>query len=102
MIEWLIGMFFLAVVQWFFFYLLNYAEITRPAANWLKRVFGPKVGYPLSCGMCWPFWVTLALYVLYPDFVLLNCFVVPVMHLFVDLAYQRLGGNCPPCVEESK
>lgn len=87
---------------WFTFFLLNYAEITSRPAKWLKAKLGPKWGYPLSCGACYPFWVTLAGYIVYPDWAFWTCLVVPVLHLFVDLTYQRLTGNCPPCVEGDK
>lgn len=86
---------------WFTFFLLNYAEITARPAKWLKRQLGPKWGYPLSCGACFPFWSTLFLWLVYP----ISIWWIPVatvLHLFVDLNYQRLSGQCPPCVEGDK
>lgn len=92
MILWTLSLFFS-------FYLLNYADITRPFARWIKWQLGPKLSYPLSCAFCWPFWVTLLGYLVYPDWSFWTVLAVPVIHLFIDLAYQRLSGNCPPCVE---
>jgi hypothetical protein len=75
---------------WFFFFLLNYAAITRRPASWLKRVLGPKLSYPLSCAACWPFWTTLLGCIIFFDVYLWWCFVVPVLHLFLDLVYHKL------------
>lgn len=91
-----------AVSLWFLYYLLNYADLTRPVSTWLKRQLGPKLGYPLSCAFCWPFWVTLTGYIVYPDWTFWTVLVVPAIHLFIDLTYQRLSGNCPPCVGGDK
>ena len=95
MIIWTLGLFFA-------FYLLNYADLTRPVSRWLHQKLPPKIGYALQCAFCWPFWVTLAGYIIYPDWSFWTILVVPVLHLFVDLAYQKLSGNCPPCVGGDK
>ncbi len=87
---------------WFAFYLLNYAEITSRPAKWLKTKLGAKVGYPLECPLCLCWWVSLVGFIVYPDWALWTCFAAPVIVLFIDLAYQRLSGNCPPCVGGDK
>lgn len=89
----------LAITLWFLYYLLNYAEITHAPAGRLKRALGPRWGYPLSCPICLSWWLTFFAYLVTADWLLATCFIVPVLTLFIDLAYQRLSGNCPPCVE---
>ena len=81
---------------WFGFFLLNYAAITERPAAWLKRVMGPKWGYPLGCALCFAFWMTLAAWVInwVPFFFVL---AAPVLHLFIDAAYDRLG--TPPVIK---
>ena len=75
---------------YFFYWLLNYAAITHRPATWLKRVLGPKLGYPLGCAMCFPFWATLTFYLFgyLPGYYV---FAAPVIHLFLDTVYDRLG-----------
>lgn len=84
---------------YFFFYLLNYAELTRPAANWLRGKLGSKLAYPLSCGFCWPFWTTFIASFFFADVTFWWVLTAPVLHLLLDLTYQRLSGNCPPCLD---
>lgn len=102
MSEYLASLFVYSLSLWFAFYLLNYAEITARSSKWLKRRLGVKIGYPLECPFCWGWWVTLVGYILLPNWALWTCFAAPVIVLFIDLAYQRLSGNCPPCVGGSK
>lgn len=85
----------------FTYYLFNYAEITRAPASWIKGLLGAKLSYPIACSFCSAFWSTLALYILgwVPGFWVL---VAPVIHLFIDLVYQKLSGNCPPCIGGNK
>lgn len=80
-------------VYWLYF-LANYAAITHRPASWLKRVLGPTWGYPLSCSLCFAQWVTLALW-LVGALPLYYVFAAPILHLFLDAAYDRL---CTPPV----
>ncbi len=75
---------------WFFFFLFNYAEITKPYAIALKEMLGPRWGYPLGCAFCWSFHLTwfLALVGSVPASYIL---VAPVLHLFIDCLYSKLG-----------
>lgn len=102
MIEYLASLTVYSLVMWFVFFLFNYAEITSRPSNWLKSILGPKLGYPLSCPACLTWWITLAGYIIYPDWSFWTCFAAPVIVLFIDLAYQKLSGNCPPCLGGSK
>lgn len=83
-----------SLVLWFFFFLMNYAEITARPVEWLKQVLGPKVGYPLKCAMCFAFWITLSLWVIGVA-PLWYVFAAPVTHLFIDLAYSKLSEPLP-------
>ena len=76
----------------FTFFLLNYAEVTRVPANWLKGLLGPKLGYPLSCPLCYCFWLTLVLWYFSLDMEMWWLMVAPVLHLFVDSCYVKLTG----------
>lgn len=83
-----------SLTLFFFFFLLNYAEISKKPANWLKGFLGPVLGYPLRCSLCFAFWTTLVLWWLGKvpgTFV----FIVPVVHLFVDSLYSRLNPEPP-------
>lgn len=84
-----------ALTLFFFFYLLNYADITARPAQWLKQMLGPTLGYPLGCAFCWGWWVTAAFWAIgwAPLYLV---FIAPVLHLFVDLVYTRLGGAQKP------
>lgn len=75
------------------FFLLNYAELTARPSAWLKGLMGPRWGYPLSCAFCLAWWATGFLWFL-GMVPLFYVFAAPVLHLFVDAAYDRL--NCPP------
>ena len=87
-----LGLYVLTLFFGFFF--LNYAAISAKPAAWLKRVLGPKLGYPLSCAFCWAGWVTICLFVL--GFVpLYYLTTAPVLHLFLDAAYDKV---CAPPV----
>jgi uncharacterized membrane protein len=92
MIDLFVTLLLISTFLWFLFYLLNYAEITKVPATWVKEVLG-KLSYPLSCAACWPFWVTLFGLVIYLDFMWWTCAVVPVIHLFIDLVYRKLAGG---------
>lgn len=84
------------IMCWFFFFLMNYADITARPAKWLRGVLGTKLSYATGCALCSCFWLTLVL-VIFTPIPVYWMFVAPVLHLFLDLAYQRLSGNCPPC-----
>lgn len=73
-----------SLVVWFWFWLINYADITSRPAKDLKKALGPKWGYPLSCAACFAFWTTLAMSLVgwTPWWYL---FTAPVVHLFIDL-----------------
>lgn len=75
---------------WFFYFLLNYAEITKSPSTGLKRWMGPKWGYPLSCAFCAAWWATLASWGigLVPAYYLLTA---PVIHLFIDQLFSKLS-----------
>ncbi len=75
---------------WFFYFLTNYAAITRDFGLFLKEALGPQWGYPISCSFCGCFWITFVAYLggLVP---VAYVFAAPVLHLFVDLIYTRLS-----------
>jgi hypothetical protein len=88
---------------YFFFYLLNYAEITARPANWLRSILGPNMSKATTCFLCFSFWLSLIAYI-FLNICVLWCFIVPVLGLFLDATYQKLTGQSPPLAnkEEAK
>jgi len=81
-----------ALFTWFFFFLFNYAEITSKPSTWAKGFLGAKLGYPLGCALCFSFWTTLGLWLIFPiPFLLVP--TVAVSTLFIDLAYTKLSAS---------
>lgn len=89
---------------WTLFFLINYAEILRRPVKWARGLMGPKLAYVTECAFCWPFWCTVLGSLVYFDVLLWWVFVVPVLHLFIDLAYHKLlwRPGAPPVMEETK
>lgn len=80
---------------WLSFFLLNYAEIAAKPAAWLKKLLGPKWGYPLSCALCYCWWISVPFWFFgWLTFPMLCA--APVLHLFVDLSFHKLNNQCPP------
>lgn len=74
---------------WFFFYLYNHAEITRPTRDWIVPRLPSPAAYMVQCSFCSTFYVTLVgvILVAVPTSYLL---VAPVVNLFVELLYRKL------------
>lgn len=98
-----------SLILFFFFWLYNYSEIASPIKNRIqnfknnlivtdsKFLFLNKILYPLSCSFCFAFWITLIMFFIdfyqqksYSDYMLINIFTVPVIHLFIDLIFKAL------------
>lgn len=76
---------------WFLYYLLNHAELTKSVGAFFKESLGRVAGYPISCPVCFAWWVSFTGYWLF-DLVSANTlFAAPVVVLFVEMAYQRLS-----------
>lgn len=74
----------LALVIYFFYHLLNYADITEGVRNWLvSSKINDKVQYALKCAFCLTFYCTLISWLfMYIPFYWV--FAAPVINLVLD------------------
>lgn len=74
----------------FVYFLINYAEITRPSISLLFKLLPNKVSYSLNCAFCLMFWISIICCVAgYIPVYWIFC--APVIHLVIDLIYTKLS-----------
>ena len=83
-----------SLVVFFFYWLINYSLLLIGFRNWLNSnsYHNPLIAYPFQCSFCFAFWIMLI--ITFPVFVpVQELFTVPVVVMFIDLLYAKLGGK---------
>ncbi len=77
---------------WFAFYMLNHSELLEKVRLALFPALPSWLGKVLSCPLCFCWWITAALSLLWFGFTP-TLLTAPVMTLLLDLVYLRLKGD---------
>lgn len=83
-----------SLAVWMAFYVVNHAEMTVRLRETALPLLPKWLAYPLTCAICFGWWV-MAAFSLLTGFTPLLLLVPPVT-LLIDLAYQRLRPNERP------
>lgn len=82
---------FYSIAVFFAFWVINYSEILDQLRTAVFPILPRWLGYPLSCSVCFSFWLTGAL-AFFVSGVFPLIFTTPVCVMFLELSYLRLRG----------
>lgn len=83
---------FYSIAVFFLFWVINYSEILEKLRAAVFPVLPRWIGYPLSCSVCFSFWITGAL-CFFVSGVFPLVLTTPVCVMMLELIYLRLKGD---------